>query len=171
MYSEKLKKLVQDKIPLKFRIKDEQQSKELQEFLFTLGFGWVSAFYERNEKKIIEDKHKIVWCTDKPFLYFRQYISSGDIFFIRWDDDPENFENDKILEFDLENDCLITIPRPKEPTEQKLGTLTPLKISRFLLNPDSSNFELSVIENIKTKLSELSSLLEMLESKIKESLT
>lgn len=38
---DKLKKLIDDGVDLKFRIESEEQSKELQEFLFSLGCSWV----------------------------------------------------------------------------------------------------------------------------------
>lgn len=102
MYSEKLKKLVLDKTPLKFRIKDAQQSKEFQEFLFALNVNWGS-----NEKEIQSINTKFLYYDPKY-----NHITRGDSEF--------NFIDHENSEFCLENDCVIEEKKDKYQTANKI---------------------------------------------------
>lgn len=115
MYSEKLKKLIQDKTPLKFRIKDEQQSKELQDFLFCCKRRW--------DNWIVG-----VYCNlDSLFL-------SIDDEFIYWIEDSSAFDNNENQEFDLKNDCLVENKTDKYQTmrQTNLANELPDKYLKFI---------------------------------------
>jgi len=92
MYSKKLKQLVKDKVPLKFRIKDEQQSKELQKFLFALDIGWATGSKE-------------IKYLSKPYLFLDKFWVF-DYSLFHGDDGCTSCDNNP-KEFDLKNDCLV----------------------------------------------------------------
>ncbi len=94
-----LKQLIEAKTDLKFRIKDEQQSKELQEFFFALDVYW-----HYGDKQLWDLKE-------------RNLISSfyGKKYCLLCDNEDDFIRNDAQA-FDLENDCLVeeeTIKRIK----------------------------------------------------------
>ena len=93
MRSEKLKKLIKNKVPLKFRIKSEEQSKELQDFLFSHSIYWV-------------DGDKIVCETHWTFLFLGY---DDDYYLTLCHEDVEDccFKPFEGKEFDLANDCLV----------------------------------------------------------------
>lgn len=105
MYSEKLKKLIEAKTPLKFRV-TSQQSKELQEFLFALDIEWQSG-------------NKNILCCYSKFIFLEEggwnkaYCITQEI------DNYEYFKNHKAKAFDLEHDCLVE-DLPKKPWYEKL---------------------------------------------------
>ncbi len=94
-----LKKLIEDKIPLKFRIKDERHDREFQEFMFTLDVGWLNTgkcFYSTNYPTTISFG---AFYPDQP--------SKVSLFF-------NGISSEKF--FDFANDCLVeekTIKRIK----------------------------------------------------------
>lgn len=94
MHSEKLKQLVKDKVPLKFRIKNEQQSKELQDFFFAL-----DVFWKDGDRNVSE--------TNKEFLFLGD--DSNNRYYLTMCDNNESccWLRSKCKEFDLENDCLV----------------------------------------------------------------
>ncbi len=67
MYSEKLKELIKLKTPLKFRIRNKQQSKELQKILFGLGVGWLwtphfELQFEESDNICLDFEHRSGGC-------------------------------------------------------------------------------------------------------------
>jgi hypothetical protein len=92
MYSEKLKQLIKDKVPLKFRIKDEQQSKELQEFLFAMDVGW--------------GRWKEITYVDSPFLFVGDQLDQMGKYRLLHAPVTEIFDSYPAQEFDLKHDCL-----------------------------------------------------------------
>lgn len=112
MYSEKLKQLIKDKTPLKFRVKSEQQSRELQNFLFALDVDW--GFGDPS----------VPMYTDEPFLFYNDSSLNG----LTWvgASQENHFNQNKVKEFDLTNDCLVE--ECKWPNLKKLvDAKTPLK--------------------------------------------
>jgi len=91
MRSEKLKQLVKDKVPLKFRINCPSQSRELQDFMFALDVGWAY------------DGAKVLQHLDASFLFYRAYDVNG---LIQSSDDSD-FYNREAKEFDIINDRII----------------------------------------------------------------
>ena len=92
MRSEKLKQLVKDKVPLKFRINCPSQSRELQDFFFALDVGWAY------------DSAKILMHLDKSFLFYRSCGVNG---LTQSNIDDIWFYDRELKEFDLANDRII----------------------------------------------------------------
>lgn len=90
-----LKKLVESKTPLKFRVKDEKQSRELQKFLFLLDVSWI---YGSTEVKKIHREGLTCAFYDETYGLF-------------YDDDC-GYQVDIPKGFDLDNDCLIKKESP-----------------------------------------------------------
>ncbi len=119
MRSETLKQLVKDKVSLKFRIKDEQQSRELQNFFFAQGVGWFNgdnSIKGEDSKYIFIDN---IYPYDRPYDYSISRLVAGD-------KNEKEFNTEPHKEFDLINDHLIE--ECKWPNLKKLvDAKTPLK--------------------------------------------
>jgi len=111
MYSEKLKKLVEAKTELKFRIKSPEQSKELQDFFFTMDVCWISR-----DKKVKKTDDPFIYLTnyDDPFIYLTNYddpfiylTNYEECNYIHTHYTTDYFSSHSAKEFDLENDCLV----------------------------------------------------------------
>lgn len=102
MRSEKLKQLVKDKVPLKFRIKDEQQFKELKDFLYALEVDLLdNDSYELMYHDALDDLHYpifIITGITGFFYYMKEFHDKSE---------EHLFHDSKNEEFDLENDCLV----------------------------------------------------------------
>jgi hypothetical protein len=130
-YSETLKKLIEQKVNLKFRIKDEQQSKELQEFLFSLG-----VFWRDDCEKLIYLNHPFLWASGKGCEFA---ITSEP-------DDEAWFRGSSAQEFDLEKDCLVEKPKEKIDLRKvlKIGGIywTENKLNVCLIGIDKNDDEI-----------------------------
>lgn len=126
MRSEKLKQLIKDKVPLKFRIKDEQQSKELQDFMFAMDITWEEGEFGKSLPSYQEKPYIFVGKKTYKFGIICKELFSK-TYNIMWDDSKEFFEESiDYKEFDLENDCLVE--ECKWPNLRKLiEAKTPLK--------------------------------------------
>ncbi len=112
-----LKKLVEAMTPLKFRIKDEDQGRELQEMLFCFECGWP------NPEMFVHTCSKVVQSTeDKPFLFLSDIINIYNYRAIGYMGEyGERFFNDhESKEYDLENDCLVDSPVLEPEEEPKI---------------------------------------------------
>ena len=121
MYLKNLHKLIKEKADLKFRIKDEEQSKAFQEMLFAMDVPWRGGNIER----CYLDR-KFLYYLDRKFLYLDNenafgvpgdYNLMGSTF-----DSEEYFNEHENKEYDLENDCLVEEsrwPNLKKLVEEK----------------------------------------------------
>lgn len=98
-YSETLKKLIEQKVDLKFRVTPEW-SKKLQEFLFTLNVPW-GRWSDGKEFTVQFVDENFLWASSKRYC-----ITSES-------SDEEWFFSTPDQEFDLEKDCLVEKPKEK----------------------------------------------------------
>ncbi len=106
MRSEKLKKLINDKTPLKFKftINEHQESQELQDFMFASGIGWLEE--QHFELRALRKPMIITETIDGTYC-MRRYMSE------------ERFNDDKKQTFHIYHDCLVE----EEKEEEKSVTI------------------------------------------------
>lgn len=106
MRSEKLKQLVKDKVPLKFRINCPSQSRELQDFMFALGVMWATDA-DWALSSINKEEEPYLFCDSERYMDGVLLGGLSSKYAITWDDETEIFEKSGSKEFDLINDRLI----------------------------------------------------------------
>ena len=109
MRSEKLKQLVKERVNLKFRIKDAQQFKEIQDFMFALDVFWVEE-----EKECLYLDEKIDFLTiDNRYDNIYALICVPDSSDSSESSDLADKESERwfkelsIKEFSIDEDCLV----------------------------------------------------------------
>lgn len=137
-----LKKLVEGKTTtLKFRIKDAQQSKELQELLFALDVSW-SPHCDNFQYRHFHLEHLAIAVNfDRVYLYYLY--------------DDAMFDRLSSKEFDLENDCLV---EEEEEEEKHVSLIIPTTV--LYVNPTRKDLEsllstaITILEHVKEKMPE-----------------
>ncbi len=97
MYDKNLINIIATGANLKFRLKNDQQSKELQEMLYTLGFEWPNIY--KPYMKVLQNYFHLYLTDASEHRDYNKRV-------ILFSNDEKYFLEDSASEYDIENKCL-----------------------------------------------------------------